>query len=271
MKQMLGEVTANVELCAGLHLLRVHAPEIAAHAAAGQFVHVRCNNGTDPYLRRPLSIARVADAAGRGRGGAAREEIALLVAAVGKGSALVAASRVADRLDLLGPLGRGFALHPKARQVLLVAGGVGIAPLLALTEQALDREMAVTMLFGARNAAQVFPATMVRPEVEYIVLTDDGSQGQRGLVTDAMSGFLDYADQVFACGPMPMLRAVAETLPKRAWGIPDSTPPFAQVSIEQHMGCAMGACYGCVIDTVNGHRRVCRDGPVFDLSEVKWW
>ena len=303
MKQEFGEITANVALSAGTHLLRIHAPEIARHAVPGQFVHVRCAAAADPLLRRPLSIARVAAAdltplppsptgrrggmetgrtgtsaptlAGMGEGPRVRtappDELALLIEVVGRGSALLAAAEVGDRLDMLGPLGRGFALHPKARQILLVAGGAGIAPLLALAEQALDRQIAVTLLFGARTAAKVFPAALLPPEVEYSVLTDDGSLGRPGVVTAAVPDLVAWADQIFACGPTPMLRAIAETLRQRALPVPDSAPPFVQVSLEQRMGCAMGACYGCVVDTVAGRQRVCRDGPVFDLFEVNWW
>jgi dihydroorotate dehydrogenase electron transfer subunit len=270
MKQVLGEVTANLALAPGTHVLRVRAPAIAAHFVSGQFVHVRCTAGWDPLLRRPISIASFWDGDARSGLLAAREELALLVEVVGKGSALLAESRPGDQLDLLGPLGRGFALHPKARRILLVGGGVGIAPLLVLAEEALAKDVEVTMLFGARTALKVFPAALVPPEVEYTVYTDDGSFGLPGLVTAGIPDLLPWADQLFACGPMPMLRAVSDVVRKASWGLPDSSPSLAQVSLERHMGCAVGACYGCVVDTNAGLQRVCRDGPVFPLREVAW-
>lgn len=266
MRQMLGEVTANIALGPTTHVLRVRAAEIALSATPGQFVHVRCTDRWDPLLRRPLSIARVWD---NGEAGHA-EEFALLVEVVGRGSAVLAACRTGDQLDLLGPLGRGFALHPKARQILLVAGGVGIAPLLALAEEALAHDLSVTLLFGARTGAKVFPPALVPPAVEYVVLTEDGSLGRRGLVTEALPEYLPWADQLFTCGPEPMLCAIARALYRQSWGLPSVSPSLAQVSLERHMGCAMGACYGCVVDTASGRERVCRDGPVFDLFEVKW-
>ena len=101
-------------------------------------------------------------------------------------------------------------------------------------------------------------------------MTDDGSLGRSGLVTEVLPEYLTWADQLFTCGPEPMLHAVAQTLRRQSWGLPPVSPSLAQVSLESHMGCAMGACYGCVVDTSSGRERVCRDGPVFDLFEVKW-
>lgn len=270
MKQVLGKVTANITIGPGSHLLRVQAPGIARHAQPGQFVHVRCSSGWDPLLRRPISIARFWDAGGQMDSSSSREEFALLVEEVGRGSALLCSARVGDQLDLVGPLGHGFALDHKARHILLLAGGVGIAPLLALASDALDRDLTVTMLFGARTAARVFPATLVPPEVEYIVHTDDGSFGRAGLVVQAIPEYIPMADQLFACGPTPMLRALAESLRGMSWGARAASPPLIQVSLEQHMGCAMGACYGCVVDTSAGLQRVCRDGPVFDIRALSW-
>ena len=285
MKQLLGTVIANVALAPGTHLLMAREAAIAQHAIAGQFVHVRCGSTADPLLRRPVSITRVPPASveigeEHGAGVAGDSVFGLRIEDVGKGPALLPAAKPADQLDLLGPLGRGFRIHEKTRRILLVAGGVGIAPLLALAREALANDVSVTLLGGARTAAKVFPPALVPAEVEYVVLTDDGSMGGRGLVTSVLPDFKDWADQVFACGPEPMLRALAVGLSALPMGAnarsrrPSrdkvSAIPWAQVSLEQRMGCAMGACYGCALETSGGRRRVCRDGPVFDCFEVEW-
>jgi len=260
MRQARAHVLANLEAAQGTYLMRLRAPSIAAHARAGQFLHVRCapvatagSLSHDPLLRRPLSILRTRRESG---------ELEILYDVVGRGTEYLSRARVGDELDVLGPLGRPFTLKPATRHLLLVSGGIGIVPLVALAEEALARNVLATLVAGFRTAAKVFPAELLPPEVEYVVSTDDGSLGQPGLVTAALGEYLPWADQLCACGPTPMLRAVAR-LP-----LPRSLP--VQVSLEEHMGCAMGVCLGCVVPTRRGLQRVCRDGPVFELRELGW-
>jgi dihydroorotate dehydrogenase electron transfer subunit len=274
MKQIMAEVIANVEVVANVFLMRLEAPEIALHGEPGQFIHLSAGNGTEPMLRRPISLHRI------GKGGSDWSEydrlgeqwrprpgeISLLFAKVGKGTALLGRVRPGDRLSAVGPLGSGFKLEQKTRHVLLVAGGLGIAPLAALADEAIKREMTVTLLAGARNEASVMPATLLPPEIEYVVCTDDGSRGRPGVVTRMVPEFIDWADQVFACGPRPMLGALATLrLEGRL-----STSKSVQVSLEEHMACGVGACLGCVVRTKKGLQRVCRDGPVFKLGDLEW-
>ena len=260
MKQVLATVRENREIAEDTYRMRLRAPEIAAHAKAGQFVHVRPSPigesgifSFDPLLRRPLSLLRADPRSG---------EFEILYDVVGRGTALLARARVADELDVLGPLGRPFELAPKTRHALLVGGGIGVVPLLMLAESALAKDVAVTLLAGYRNAAKAFPTDLIPPEVEYVVATDDGSLGRPGFVTEAVPEYLLWADQVFACGPLPMLQALGRL------EIPRSLP--VQISMEEHMGCAMGVCLGCVVETKHGLKRVCRDGPVFSLREMVW-
>ncbi len=280
MKQCLVEVIANVEVMPDVFLLHLKAPEIAEHAAPGQFIHLSCSNATDPLLRRPLSLHRIGKANHAWRDAAVHAttddaqiplttawrpghgEISVLFARVGKGTTAFAQTNPGDMLSAIGPLGNGFKFEPKTRNVLLVAGGLGIAPLVALADEAIQREMTVTLLVGARSESSVLPSEMLPPEVEYIVCTDDGSRGQRGVVTSVVPELIDWADQVFTCGPKPMLRALA------ALRLPATKS--VQVALEEHMACGIGACLGCAVKTRIGLQRVCRDGPVFKLGDIEW-
>jgi dihydroorotate dehydrogenase electron transfer subunit len=260
LRQVLATVRENREIAESTYRMRLRAPDVAAHARPGQFVHVRPapvgESGTfslDPLLRRPLSILRADPKTG---------EIEILYEVVGRGTSLLARARSADELDILGPLGRPFEIAPNTRHALLVGGGIGVVPLVMLAAAALARDVAVTLLAGYQTAAKAFPTSLIPPEAEYVVATDDGSLGRPGFVTASVSEYLPWADQVFACGPVPMLQALGRL------DIPRSLP--VQISMEEHMGCAMGVCLGCVVRTRHGLKRVCRDGPVFSLREMVW-
>jgi dihydroorotate dehydrogenase electron transfer subunit len=254
-------VTGNELIMPGTHVLDLASPEVAASASPGQFVHIRCGPSWDPLLRRPMSIYKIRPSG-----------VSLMVRAVGSGSEIIAASPPGAELDCLGPLGRPFALEPSRRQLVLVGGGYGVAPLIAFAEHALARRCEVILLVGAASAVQVFPAALVPPEVEFQVATMDGSLGHRGFVTELLPGLLSWADGVYACGPNPMLEAVSRLCRPGARGLAgqtDSAKPI-QLAMEQHMGCAMGVCLGCVVKTRRGYERVCRDGPVFQADDIVW-
>jgi dihydroorotate dehydrogenase electron transfer subunit len=192
---------------------------------------------------------------------------------------------------MLGPLGRPFEVDPRSRHLLLVAGGLGMAGVRSLADEALRGGRQVAVLFGAASARDVYPSSLLPDEVEYVIATDDGSVGHHGFVTELVPQYEAWADQAFACGPAPMLAALARLASgrrerlgvaklgrKRGGGKPDvaGSPAarrkaFLQVSMEQNMGCAVGACLGCVILGTNGQpQRVCREGPVFAADEVAW-
>ncbi|MCC6177800.1 MAG: dihydroorotate dehydrogenase electron transfer subunit [Chloroflexi bacterium] len=254
-------VMANDEIMPGTHALELESTALAAGAAPGQFVHVRCTQGWDPLLRRPISIFRI-----RPTG------VSLMVRALGPGSSIIAQSAVGTEIDCLGPLGRPFTIVPGARRLVMLGGGYGVAPLVGLAEQALKQGCEVVLLVGAATAPFVFPADLLPPEVEYAVATMDGSLGHRGYVTELLPKYLDWSDAVYACGPTPMLEAIArQTRPARfgVAGAMRSDKPV-QLALEQHMGCAMGVCLGCVVPTRRGYQRVCRDGPVFGADDLIW-
>jgi dihydroorotate dehydrogenase electron transfer subunit len=262
-KQSLATVIANVSIGDGVFLLRLEDPDLARDVRAGQFAHVRCvetgSNATDPLLRRPLSVLRTGASA---RNALPTDQYEIVYDVVGRGTTLLTKLRPGEFLDALGPLGRPFTIERTTARLLLVGGGVGIVPLVALAEEALARGISVVLLAGFRSAGKLFPAQYLPAEVEYVVATNDGSAGHAGFVTEMLPAYATWADQVCACGPVPMLRALATT--------PIARRRPVQIAMEEHMGCAMGVCLGCVVPTRKGYQRVCRDGPVFNLAEMGW-
>jgi dihydroorotate dehydrogenase electron transfer subunit len=246
-------VISNEELCPEVYLLWARAPVIAAMACPGQYVMVRCGEGQDMPLRRPLSVHRTS------RDGC----IAFLFAVVGRGTEWLAQRKQGDILDIFGPLGNGFEVRHSSRNLLLAGGGIGIAPLVALAESAIAAGRSVTLLIGDRTAARIYPNRLLPSEIKVAVSTEDGSLGSKGMVTDLLPQFVSEADQVFACGPLPMYRRMAEMSGK--WG-----NVSVQVLLETVLGCGVGACLSCTIETEHGRKLVCKDGPVFELSEVIW-
>jgi dihydroorotate dehydrogenase electron transfer subunit len=235
----------------GARLLWLGAPDIARLAQPGQFVMLKC--GGDTFLRRPLSIHRVDKDTGR---------IAFLFAMVGRGTAWLASVKPGETLDLLGPLGRGFEIKSEARRLVLVAGGLGLAPLGFLADEALGQGKEVTLLLGAASAKLLCPLEKL-PQADTCVLsTDDGSMGRKGFVTASLPTYLPQADQVFACGPLPMFRTMSKDASLKDKDV--------QVSLEVRMACGLGVCYGCTVWTKAGLRQVCKDGPVFRLNDILW-
>jgi dihydroorotate dehydrogenase electron transfer subunit len=259
-----------------------HAPTLASSSRAGQFVHVRPDDWSGLLLRRPFSVNTADPVSG---------VITIHFRVIGRGTDWFTRLRPGDAVDMLGPLGRPFEVDPRSRHLLLIAGGLGMAGVRMLADEALRDGRAVTMLFGAATAREVYPSTLLPDEVEYIVATDDGSMGRPGYVTALVPEYEAWADQAFACGPRPMLAALAGLAAgrrarlgvaalgrKRGAGKAPAVgsaaarrKAFLQVSMEQNMGCAVGACLGCVVMGTGGQpQRVCREGPVFASDEVDW-
>jgi dihydroorotate dehydrogenase electron transfer subunit len=282
MRLAAAELVDSREILPGQWLQAYHAPDLAAGSRAGQFVHMRTGDDTGMVLRRPFSVNTADPVTGI---------ITIHFRVIGRGTAWFTRLRPGDPVDLLGPLGRPFEVDPRSRHLLLVAGGLGMAGVRMLADEALRDGRQVTMLFGAASSREVYPSSLLPDEVEYVVATDDGSIGHHGFVTDLVPGYEAWADQAFACGPQPMLAALARLAASRAHrlgvarlgrkrgggriaaaGSPAARrKAFLQVSMEQNMGCAVGACLGCVVMTTTGTpQRVCREGPVFASEELAW-
>jgi len=276
------ELVDSREILPGQWLQSFHAPALASGTRAGQFVHVRTGDLSGLVLRRPFSI-NTADAVSG--------TITIHFRTIGRGTESFTSLRAGDAVDMLGPLGRPFEVDSRSRHLLLVAGGLGMAGVRYLADEAIRDGRQVTLLFGAASARDVYPSSLLPDEVEYVIATDDGSVGHRGFVTELVPEYEAWADQAFACGPAPMLAALARLAAGRrdrlgvarlgrrrgagrtvALGSPAARrKAFLQVSMEQNMGCAVGACLGCVIMGVGGApQRVCREGPVFAAEEVAW-
>lgn len=242
--------------------------EIAKVAQPGQFVHVQVSTGLDPLLRRPISLADIDREA---------QEITLLYRIKGKGTELLAKAKVGESLSLMGPLGHGFTL-PEEGELILVAGGIGVFPLLPLAKEARQKNLAVSLYWGGEKAGFFDSAGLKfwqEANIPVHLSTMDGSLGTKGTVLDHLQKDLGTAalaqessTSVATCGPKGMMRAVSEYFLQRGANV--------EVSLEERMGCAVGACLGCVCtlkDEVSGKIRrgkVCQDGPVFKGKEVLW-
>lgn len=239
-------------------LLTVSAPpQVVARLRPGQFFNIvtRFPGSFDPLLRRPYSVYRAhIDAS----------SLTFLVRAFGRGSAWLAERQPGERLAMLGPLGNSFTIPPRTQRLLMIAGGVGVAPLVMLSDEAVEKNLDVVFVMGAADEAGLLASSELSGHIEYMVATDDGSRGHHGLATEVIGHYVTWADQMYACGPEPMyrtLRAVVD--PLRING-----RPRVQISVERGMACGLGACLGCVVETTRGMIASCVKGPVFDLDEV---
>jgi len=235
--------------------LTLTAPQIAAQARPGQFVMVKTAPGFDPLLRRPFSIHDKPD----------DNTLVLLFKAIGKGTLLLGESQPGQYIDLVGPLGNSFT-YTKEKRYGLIGGGMGIAPLLFLARTLRqDRHQNDVVLLGAQNATEMEPLAEHFTALHYKVniSTDDGSLGYHGFVSELLPPVLPDIDEVFVCGPTPLMAAVARLCQDAA------TP--CQSSLETHMACGLGACLGCTVHGLNDtYLHVCKHGPVFDATAIQW-
>ncbi|MCR4922288.1 MAG: dihydroorotate dehydrogenase electron transfer subunit [Bacteroidaceae bacterium] len=221
---------------------------------AGQFAQLRVDNSPHAFLRRPISIHNV---------DRERNEVWFLVQIVGKGTKGLAQMKCHERLNAVLPLGNGFTLPERqTERVLLVGGGVGVAPLLLLGKQLSERGVRPTFLLGARSEKDLLQTEHFRHYGDLHVSTEDGSLGERGFVTQHPLMHEAHFDRVYVCGPKPMMVAVAH------WA--KSGNIWCEVSLENRMACGIGACLCCVEDTSEGHVCVCTEGPVFNIEQLKW-
>lgn len=250
------EVVASQSLGNGYHRLRL-APGCRFDALPGQFAMVRAGGSTAPLLRRPFSLHRYDAKSG---------EFEILFKIVGQGTAILAEAKAGQRLDALAPLGNGFGETGKLP--LLVGGGAGVAPLMFFAEHLLANGKSPKLLLGGRTESDL----LCHDEFQCLyvptsVATEDGSAGTAGYVTEVLAQVLKGADRhavsVHACGPIPMLSAVARLCA--------GYDVKCEVSLESRMACGMGACLGCMVKAADGKNvRVCKEGPVFDARELLW-
>lgn len=246
------QVIDNVDIATQVKKLVLYAPEIAASAVPGQFLHIRVSSVTyHPLLRRPLSISHVDAKAGT---------VSTIYRIVGQGTACLATLNKNDSVDSMGPLGNGFTLQ--GQHPLLIGGGMGLAPLVFLAGALCPKPIEVVM--GGRTEKEMFWAPIFEHVCEKIhITTDDGTLGSRGVTLDLLPELLQTGkfDMIYTCGPHVMMNGVARLA--KEYNIP------CQVSLEEYMACGVGGCLSCTCATNDGSRKkVCTDGPVFWAEEV---
>lgn len=255
--QIKAKIISNKALRASYWRCVISAAYISRRARPGQFINIKITDGLKPFLRRPFSVHNING-----------ENLEIIYDVIGDGTRALSQRRVGEYLDIIGPLGNGFSLPASPKRLLIFAGGgIGVAPLLFLAREAKAKNKIV--LVGSRSKGQVLCEKEFKNSgCDVKISTDDGSRGFKGRVTDLLKNFLQanrFTSQqaaIYACGPKPMLKAICSISQEN--NIP------AQVSLEEHMSCGIGACLGCVVKTKNGLKRVCKEGPVFNAKELIW-
>lgn len=256
-KQLKDRVKSIEELTEDIYRMTVESEYVSSNARAGQFVNIKCCEGSQALLRRPISICTVDRKNG---------SYDLLFQKKGSGTGLLTMKKPGDELDVLGPLGNGFDLDIKYRRIAVIGGGIGIFPLLFLLKE--SKAIVKRAYMGFRTAKLIVLEEEFRKSASTLeITTDDGSYGSGGFVTDELRRDIEAEsfDMIYACGPEPMLKRVVEATNEK--GIK------CQVSLEQRMGCGFGACLVCACKThaEDGewkYSHVCKDGPVFNARDI---
>ena len=245
-------ITKNKKLNDQFFHLSFRSTKIARSVSCGQFLFIKINDSYDPLLRRPLSVAWVF-------GG----DINIIYKVVGKGTLSLSTKHEGDQLDIMGPLGKGFTFH-KDKKIVLVAGGVGIASLIPLTKMCVQKN--VYLFYGTKTKNEFISERFLSlPKKNITYATEDGSMGFKGLITEVFEKNLKTIHEklfIYACGPSSMLKTMARLA---------KTYKFeGEANLEERMACGVGACLGCAIETKQGMKMVCKDGPVFSFKELGW-
>ena len=235
-------------------LLKLTDQEQLPEMVPGQFVEVKVEGSERTFLRRPISINFVDKE---------KNELWLLIQTVGDGTRKLATLKEGDKLNLLFPLGNGFSdVEKDGEEVLLIGGGVGVAPLLEYGKWLKERGAKPSFLLGARSESDLLELNLFRQFGEVFITTEDGSEGEKGFVTQHSVLAKRKFDRISVCGPKPMMVAVAKFAKKN--------DVKCEVSLENMMACGLGACLCCVEKTVKGNVCVCKEGPVFDVNLLSW-
>ena len=263
---MLGEILENRRVAPSTWIMKIHAPELAPHIRAGQFVNLRTSSSLVPLLRRPMSIHRVIRHGGQATG------FCVLYDVIGPGTEALSRMRATQRIDFVGPLGNHIQVPESARRAVLVAGGIGAGPVKIVAEELQAAGMRdITVCYGARDGDHCVPTDDLAPNgCRVLVCTDDGSVGRKGLVTEFVQaliqgGRLTPGDYVFTCGPVPMFKALQRLLSPA--GID------CEAATEEYMGCGFGVCFGCNLkqrqpDGSVEYKLCCVDGCLFPLDTL---
>lgn len=261
MKKIRAGVIDNYRVSPGFYRMSVNSAYLGKNTVPGQFFEVKCPDGSGAFLRRPLGAHRIH-----------KYGVEMLYEVAGKGTSALSGMQAGQSIDIIGPLGSGFDISHKVTKSqghkILVAGGIGVAPLVALAES-LKKRGSITAIIGACKKTHVLcERDMKKAGAKVLVATEDGSMGSKGLVTGLLAKALKAAHDtrktaIYACGPVGMLKAVAGLAAE--YGAP------CQVSMEERMACGVGVCLGCPVKMRTGeYKMVCKDGPVFDAGGIAW-
>ncbi len=235
-------------------VLELKAPKKLPLIQPGQFVQVKVDKTSTVFLRRPFSVHNI---------DYVENSLSLFIKIVGEGTNCLANLGADESLNIIYPLGKGFNIK-KVSKALLVGGGCGIAPLLYLAKCLKQKDVKQDIILGARTADDLFLSEEYAIYGDLFTITDDGSEGEKGFVTDHSLFKTDKPDydRIYVCGPEPMLKVVAKIAKQKNID--------CEVSLENTMACGYGACLCCVTDTVEGNKCVCTEGPVFNINQLKW-
>lgn len=249
-KDYVEQIISNEQIAANIWLLKLSCDDYVLKLfRPGQFAHIKVPHMDESLLRRPLSITGV---------DAEKNEVHIAYNPVGKGTRKLTELKSGEMLDVLMPLGNGYKIKPNMKKIWLIGGGVGIAPLKSVFSKFTDREY--TAFLGYRSKEYVYFEEEFKKNARTYISTDDGTYGEKGFCTDLMKEVLlnETPDVILSCGPLPFFKAL-----KRVSG-----SAHVQVSMEQHMGCGTGGCATCTCKIGGEYKRVCVEGPVFDMGEV---
>ena len=257
-KQEICKVVYCRKQAQNIYSLRFKSSHISTNSKPGQFVLIKTSNTNTPLLRRPFAIFNT---------NRKQKTFDVLFEVKGKGTKLLANKKKGDTIDIIGPIGNGFNIR-NAKNIIIVAGGIGLASVNLLCNNFAINNKNVHLYYGARSL-EYMPVNSFHKKIKTSITTDDGSYGQKKFVTEALkedSYKFDKDYIVFACGPNIMLKKVYKICKSNNWK--------CFVSLESHMACGVGACNGCIVDViingVKGHKRVCKEGPVFNAGEIIW-
>ncbi|MDR4886561.1 dihydroorotate dehydrogenase electron transfer subunit [Fredinandcohnia sp. QZ13] len=256
MKKEQMKVVSHTQIADDIFELILAGDLVQEMGEPGQFVHVKVRDGIDPLLRRPISIANINHEA---------LECTLIYRKEGLGTRVLSDKKIDQSVDVLGPLGHGFPVDEvrKGETALLVGGGIGVPPLYELSKQLVAKGINVIHVLGFQSRAAIFYEEKFNELGKTHIATVDGSVGTKGFVTDVINQYGITFDTLYSCGPTPMLKALENKYPERN----------AYISLEERMGCGIGACFACVCHLQSdpdgfSYKKVCSDGPVFKVGEV---
>ncbi|MBW6459714.1 MAG: dihydroorotate dehydrogenase electron transfer subunit [Bacteroidales bacterium] len=236
------------------YIIELEAPEPLSPVQPGNFAEIEISNSPHVFLRRPFSIF---DA------NPLTNTLSFYVKVIGEGTRVLGKARKGDKVNIIYPLGNAFSI-PEKKNILVVAGGSGIAPFILYGKAMQKQGKQVTFLLGARKAEDIVLTEMFRPYGEVLITTEDGLLGEKGMVTQhsIFIGKDSPFEHIVTCGPEPMMKAVA--------GIARKKKVSCEVSLENTMACGFGACLCCIVETVDGNKCVCTEGPVFNINQLTW-